>query len=74
LNQKHAWPFTPVTFRLSKPCAEADGEAHQNINGISCGTLPFHGARLPSIAWRGGGNETAPWPNALERNELGTSM
>ena len=60
LNQKHAWPFRPVTFRGSS--VPASGTAHQNMNGMAEGTLPFHGAIVPSMACRGGGMETEPCP------------
>jgi len=60
LNQKHAWPFCPVTV----PLRETTG--HQPVlvstEGVGrVGAGPFHGARSRSMPLRGAGITTAPW-------------
>ena len=62
LNQKHAWPLLPVTLRGSS--LPAKGLVHQNMKGISVGTVPFQGATSASRALRGGGWVTAPCAEA----------
>ena len=49
------------------------GTAHQNMNGIASGTVPFHGAMVPSIAWRGCGMDTEPWATAIGRKASRTA-
>ena len=66
LKKKQAWPLLPVSLRGS--LASLSGCAHQNMKGIlsTLGTVLFHGCTLPSIALRGLGIVTAPWPAAVE--------